>query len=80
MTLGQGENVIDLQYSDDFINSIRCPHLPTARPQASIVSQQSTVLIFSDCKAKFTKFGLVVKKVKTNSGPSFEHIMVDRSP
>ena len=40
-------NDLDLQYSHNFINLIRCLLLPTFRSLAAIVSEKSTVLTFS---------------------------------
>ena len=44
---------LDLQYSNNFINSIRCPLLPTFRSLAAIVIEKSTVYIFPIEKPKF---------------------------
>ena len=41
----------DLQYSHTFMKSMSCLYLPTFRPQASIVSEKSTVFTFSYRKA-----------------------------
>ena len=38
---------LDLQYSHTFINSIRCPLLPTFRSLAAILSKKSNVFTFS---------------------------------
>ena len=48
MTLdqGQGKNDLHLEYSQTFINSFTCLHLPTLRPRAAIVSEKSTVFTF----------------------------------
>ena len=47
----RSRNDLDLQYSHIFINSIRCLLLPTFTSLAAIVSEKSTVLIFSHGKA-----------------------------
>ena len=52
---------LDLQYSHTFIYSIGCLLLLTFRSLAAIVSEKSTVLTFSNRKAKVTKFDLAVK-------------------
>ena len=44
-------NDLDLQYSQTFIISISCLHLPTFRSQAAKVSEKSTVSTFSHRKA-----------------------------
>ena len=54
-------NDLDLQYSHNFIYSIRCLLLPTFRSLAAIVSEKSTVFTFSYRKAYVTKFDLAVK-------------------
>ena len=53
----RSRNDLDLQYSHIFIYSIRCLLLLTFRSLAAIVSEKSTVFIFS----KVTKFDLAVK-------------------
>ena len=67
----RSRNDLDLQYSHTFINTNSCLHLPTFRPQATIVSEKSTVFTFSHRKAYVNKFDLVVKKVKVTPGSSF---------
>ena len=57
----RSRNDHDLQYSDTFIYSIRCLLQPTFRSLAAIVSEKSTVFIFSYRKAYVTKFDLAVK-------------------
>ena len=57
----RSKNDIDLQYSHTFIKSFSCLYLPTFRSQALIVSEKSTVFIFSYRKAPVTKFDLAVK-------------------
>ena len=54
-------NDLDLQYSHTFIYSIRCLLLQLFRSLAAIVSEKSTVSIFSYRKAYVTKFDLAVK-------------------
>ena len=54
-------NDLDLQYSHTFIYSIRCLLIPTFMSLAAIVSEKSTVSIFSNRKAHVTKFDLAVK-------------------
>ena len=44
-------NDLDLHFSHNFINSIRCLLLPTFRSLAAIVSEKSTVFNFSHRKA-----------------------------
>ena len=51
---------LDLQYSNTFINSISCLHLPTFRSQAAKVSEKSTVSLFPIEKPKLPN-DLVVK-------------------
>ena len=43
----RSRNDLGLQYSYTFINSFRCPLLPTFRSLAAIVSEKSTVFTFS---------------------------------
>ena len=43
----RSRNDLDLQYSDTFINSIRCLLLPTFRLLDAIVSEKSTVFTIS---------------------------------
>ena len=57
----RSRNDLDLQYSNMFINSIRCLLLPIFRSLATIVSEKSTVFTFSHRKAQVTKFDLAVK-------------------
>ena len=57
----RARNDLDLQYSHNFINSIRCLLLLTFRSLAAIVSEKSTVFTFSYGKAQITKFDLDVK-------------------
>ena len=57
----RSRNDLDLQYSQTFINLIRCLPLPTFRSLAAIVSKKSTVFTFSYGKAKITKFDLAIK-------------------
>ena len=57
----RSRNDLDLQYSLTFIKSFRCLLLPTFRSLAVIVSEKSTVFIFSYRKAYVTKFDLAVK-------------------
>ena len=57
----RSRNNLDLQYSQTFINSISCLHLPTFRSLAVIVSEKSTAFAFSYRKTKVTKFELAVK-------------------
>ena len=57
----RSRNDLDLQYSLTFITSLRCLLLPTFRSLAAIVSEKSTVFVFSNRKAYVTKFDLAVK-------------------
>ena len=57
----RSSNDLDLQYSHNFIYSIRCLLLPTFRSLVAIVSEKSTVFTFSYRKAYVTKFDLAVK-------------------
>ena len=57
----RSRNDLDLQYSHTFIYLIRCLLLQTFRSLASIVSEKSTIFIFSYRKAQVTKFDLAVK-------------------
>ena len=57
----RSSNGLDLQYSHNFIYSIRCLLLPTFRSLAAIVSEKSTVFTFSYRKAYVTKFDLAIK-------------------
>ena len=57
----RSSNDLDLQYSHNFIYSIRCLLLPTFRSLAAIVSEKSTVFTFSYGKAYIIKFDLAVK-------------------
>ena len=54
----RSRNDLDLQYSHIFIYSIRCLLQLTFRSLAAIVSEKSTVFIFSYRKALATKFDL----------------------
>ena len=54
-------NDLDFQYSHIYIYSIRCLPLLPFRSLAAIVSEKSTVYIFSYRKALVTKFDLAVK-------------------
>ena len=57
----RSRNDLDLQYSHNFIYSIRCLFLLSFRSLAAIVSEKSTVFSFSYRKAQVTKFDLAVK-------------------
>ena len=57
----RSRNGLDLQYSHTFIYSIRCLLLLAFKILAAIVSEKSTVFIFSYRKALVTKFDLAVK-------------------
>ena len=57
----RSRNDLDLQYSHNFINSIRCLLLPSFRSLAAIVFEKSTVFTFSYGKAQITKFDLSIK-------------------
>ena len=57
----RSRNDLDLQYSNTFINSLRCLLLPSLRSLTAIVSEKSTVFTFSHRKAYVTKFDLAVK-------------------
>ena len=54
----RSSNDLDLQYSHTFIKSISCLYLPTFRPQASIVSEKSTVSLFPIEKPRFPNLTL----------------------
>ena len=56
----RSRNDIDPEYSHNLINSISCLHLSTFRSQAPIVSEKSTVFIFSYRKAYVAKFDLEI--------------------
>ena len=56
----RSRNDLDLQYTHTFINLVSCLYQPTFRSQASIVSDKSTVFIFSYRKALVSKFDLAV--------------------
>ena len=55
----RSRNDLDLQYSHIFIYSIRCQLLLPFWSLAAIVSEKSTVFIFSERKTSVTKFDLV---------------------
>ena len=57
----RSRNDLDLQYSHTFMKSISCLYLPTFRSQASIVSEKSTVFIFSYRKALVSELDFAVK-------------------
>ena len=57
----RSRNDLDLQYSHTFMYLIRCLLLPTFRSLAAIVSEKSTVFIFSYRKAYVTKFDLAIE-------------------
>ena len=57
----RSRNDLDLQYSHNFINLIRCLLLPYFRSLAAIVSEKSTIFIFTYGKAQITKFDLAIK-------------------
>ena len=72
----RSRNVLDLQYSHTFINSIRRLLLPTFRSLATIVSETSFVFSFYNGNTQITKFDLAVKYVKVNPGSLFEQTMI----
>ena len=57
----RSSNVLDLQYSQTFMESKSCLFLPTFRSEASIVSEKATVFPFSYRKGLVSKFDLAVK-------------------
>ena len=71
---------LNLEYCYTFIYLIIYLNLPTFRSQAALVSEKSTIFIFSYIKAQETKFDIVIKYVKVNPGLSFEQIMIGWSP
>ena len=58
----RSRNDLDLQYSQTFINSIRCLLQPTFRSLAAKVSEKSTVFTFSYRNVYVTEFELAVKR------------------
>ena len=58
----RSRNDPELQYSDTFINSISCLHLPTFRSQATIPTWKINVFTFSHRKLKVSKFARVLKR------------------
>ena len=54
----RSRNDLDLQYSHNFIDLIRCLHLPTFRSLAAIVSEKSTVSLFPIEKPKLPNLTL----------------------
>ena len=61
-------NDIDLQYSHTFIISISCLHLPNFRSQAAIVSEKSTVSLFSIEKPKLPNLTLPENRSRSLEG------------
>ena len=57
----RSRNDLDFLYSQTFIKSISCLHLPTFRSQASKVSEKFTVFPFSHRKPLASKIVLAVK-------------------
>ena len=63
------------------MKSVNYLHLATTciRSQTATLPEKCTVFTFSYRKPSYTKFDLVVKKVKVNPGSSFEQTMMDWS-
>ena len=63
----RSRNDIDLQFSNTFINSIGCMHLPAFRLQAAIVSENSIVFTFSYRKSLIKLLNLTFLQNRSRS-------------
>ena len=66
---------LDLEYSNTFINSISCLHLPTFRSHVGIVYKKSTVITFSNRKAYVTKMTLPQNRSWSTQGHHLKKLL-----
>ena len=64
----KSSNDLDLQYSHNFINSIRCLLLQTFRSLAAIVSEKSTISLFPIEKPKLPNLTLPENRSRSLKG------------